>query len=484
MSVESVPASMRNAPCPCGSGKRYKACHGRISRGDFRRDAARSRGEDGLAAHRAGRLDEAERAYVAALASDPDDPIVEHNLALIRMQRGDFAAALPVLERGARSRPDEQEFHANLGLAYAGVNRFDEAIAAHRRALELDPDRAGTLSNLGLALVQARRDDEAIDAFQRALAIDPGHARARWHLATTRLARGELAGWDDADARLDLLEPGTAPGVEGVPRWKGGACEGMTILVDDEQGYGDTIQSIRHVTALAARGARVIVRVRNELAGLVATVPGVAAVVPLPESPHCDAWVPAMSLPALLRVSPHGDASTAYLRADPARVAAVRARIATHSAKLRVGLAWSGNPGQVNDRRRSCPLAALAPLLEREGIAWYSLQHVDGEEQVDRVPAARSLHRIVERHDFDGKAALITALDLVVSVCTSSAHLAGALGRPLWLMLAHVPDWRWGTSGATTAWYPTARLFRQRAAGDWTGVVDDVGAALDAELRA
>jgi Flp pilus assembly protein TadD len=484
MNVGSVPASMRNASCPCGSGKRYKECHGQIARGDFRRDAARSRADDGLAAHRAGRLEEAERAYAAALASDPGDPVVEHNLALIRMQRGDVASALPVLERGARSRPDEPEFHANLGLAYAGLDRFDDAIAAHRRALALDPSRAGAWSNLGIALVQARRDDEALDAFRRALAIDPGHARARWHLATTRLARGELAGWDDADARLDLLEPGTAPGVEGVPRWNGDACDGMTILVDDEQGYGDTIQSIRHVTALAARGARAIVRVRDELAGLVATVPGVADVVPLHDTPRCDAWVPAMSLPALLRVSPHGDAAVAYLRADPARVAAVRARLSTAPATLRIGLAWSGNPGQVNDRRRRCPLAALAPLLERDGIAWYSLQHVDGEDQIGQVPAARSLHLLEERHDFDGKAALMTALDLVVSVCTSSAHLAGALGRPLWLMLAHVPDWRWGTAGATSAWYPTARLFRQRAPGDWTGVVDDVGAALDAKVRA
>ena len=483
MSVASVPASMRNAPCPCGSGKRYKQCHGLIAPADFRVDVARTRALEGLDAHGAGRLDEAERAYAAALAADPSDALVEHNLAVLRMQRGDHAAALPVLERDARSHPDEPEFHANLGLAYVGVDRFDDAIAAHKRALALDPTRAGAWSNLGLALVQARRDDEAIEAFGRALAIDPNHARARWHLATTRLSRGEMAGWDDADARLDLLEPGTAPGIDGVPRWDGGPCDGMTILVDDEQGYGDTIQSIRHVTALAARGARVIVRVRDELATLVSAVAGVARVVPLRETPPCDAWVPAMSLPARLRVGPHGDGAGPYLHADPARVAAVRATLAKVPARLRVGLAWSGNPGQVNDRRRSIPLAALAPLLQRDGVAWYSLQRGDGESQIPLVPAARRIHLIDERNDFDGKAALMEALDLVVSVCTSSAHLAGALGRPLWLMLARVPDWRWGASGTTSAWYPTARLFRQRVQGGWADVVRDVDAALDAKVR-
>jgi Flp pilus assembly protein TadD len=189
----------------------------------FGGDVVRSRASEGLEAHRAGRLDDAERAYVAALAVDPDDRRIEHNLAVIRMQRGDYAAALPVFERGVQWHPDEPEFHANLGLAYAGVDRFDDAIDVHRRGLALDPNRAGAWSNLGLALVQARRDDEAIEAFGRAIAIEPGHARARWHLATTRLSRGDMAGWDDADARLDLLEPGTAPGIEGVPRWDGGA---------------------------------------------------------------------------------------------------------------------------------------------------------------------------------------------------------------------------------------------------------------------
>ena len=171
-----------------------------------------------------------------------------------------------------------------------------------------------------------------------------------------------------------------------------------------------------------------------------------------------------MSLPGLLGVPPHGDGTAVpYLHADPARVAAVRERLALTPARLRVGLAWTGNPMQQNNRRRSIPLAALAPLLSREGIAWYSLMRGDGEDEIARRTGRAVVQLLDERYDFDGKAALVAALDLVVSVCTSSAHLAGALGRPLWVMLSHVPDWRWGNAGTTSAWYPQARVFRQPA---------------------
>ena len=452
---------------------------------DAGNDGIASRIREGIEAHRSGRLDEAERAYAAALASAPDDAVAGHNLALVRMQRGDHASAIPVLERGVLEHPRDAAFHGNLGLAYAGTDRFDDAIDAHRRSIAIAPERPGAWSNLGLALALARRDDDAIEAFSRALALDPGFAKARWHRAMTRLARGERAGWDDFDARLGVLEPGTAPDLPGVRRYQGGEVRGLTILVVDEQGYGDTLQAIRHVATLADRGARVIVRARDGLATLIRGARGVDIVVPLNAAPRCDAWVPMMSLPAILDVPPQGDdGPVPYLNADASRVKALRATLAKEDVAMRIGLSWSGNPVQVNNRRRSCPLAALAPLLARDDIAWYSLQREDGEDQIPTVPAARNLRLLDERNDFDGKAALITALDLVVSVCTSTAHLAGALGRPLWVMLTHVPDWRWGLEGSTTRWYPTARLFRQPSLGDWDSVVRGVGDALDRAVRA
>ena len=485
--IEARTTPPRNAPCPCGSGKRYKLCHGVPAKaGLLTDDQAATLVDEALRATAENRLVDAMRLLDRVLDARPGDVVAEHNRAIVLMQRGEAAAAIPALERTVAARPDDPGYHDNLGLAYAHADRFDDAIAAHRRALALDERRPGTWSNLGNALRDAARHDEAEASFERALAIDPSYAEARWHLATARLARNDPTAWEDFEARWSMLGVDGEPGLRGVPRYRGEDPAGCTIVVDDEQGYGDTLQSVRHTRALADRGARVIVRSqRTPLATLLATARGVDHVVGSDTIPTCDAWIPMMSLPGLLGIPPLGDhASVPYLHADPARVSAVRERLMRTPARLRVGLAWAGNPLQQNDRRRSAPLAALAPLLAREGVAWYSLQRVDGEDQIAAVPAARAMHLLPDRLDFDGKAALVTALDLVVSVCTSSAHLAGALGRPLWLMLAHVCDWRWGYEGTTTAWYPTARVFRQPAPGDWASVVSSVGAALDARLGA
>ncbi len=326
---------------------------------------------------------------------------------------------------------------------------------------------------------------EVIDILNEALRLDATHSKARWNRGIARLALGDRGGWADYEARLSLPELGAGRNVPGIARCERGDVAGKTLLVDAEQGYGDVFQALRFARTLADRGTRVLLRAQPAIANLARTAPGVADVVPVDAVPACDCWIPIMSLPGLLGVDPLGEGpDPPYLFADAGRTAAIRARLAREPARLRVGLSWAGNPAMSNNRRRSIPLAALAPLLEREDVAWYSLQRGDGEEQIPGVPAARRLHLVDERNDFDGKAALIGALDLVVSVCTSTAHLAGALGRPLWVMLTHVPDWRWGLASTTTRWYPQARLFRQARLGDWDGVVRDVGAALDAAVAA
>jgi tetratricopeptide (TPR) repeat protein len=484
------PAVGRNDPCPCGSGKRYKACHGAFAASAPAASPARSDDPDtltraGIEAHRAGRLDEAERAYHAALAGAPDHPYAGHYLGVIEMQRRDYRSAIPRLERAAAARPGEPDFHMNLGLAYSGVDRFDDAIGAHRRSIAIDPRKAGPWNNLGLALTETSRHAEAADAFRRAIDIDPSIPKVRWNLAMTRLMLGDRGGWEDYESRLDIEELGAGGDLAHLPRYRGGELAGKTLLLDAEQGYGDILQCARFVAVLAARGAKVILRLPSPIANLMRTVPGVAGIVPLGAKPPVDAWLPLMSVPGVLGAHPHGDApDPPYVFADPARVDAMRAKLREVPARAHIGLSWAGNPRQENNRRRSCPLARLAPLLEREGIAWYSLQRVDGEDQIASVPAARALRLPDERNDFDGKAALMGALDLVISVCTSNAHLAGALGRPAWVMLAYAPDWRWGTSGTSSAWYPSARLFRQPAPGDWDSVVRDVGRALDAWMTA
>jgi hypothetical protein len=362
------------------------------------------------------------------------------------------------------------------------VDRLDDAVAAHRRAIALRPS-AGAYTNLGLALLEQGRHRDAIAAYDEALGLDAAHPHARWNRGITRLALGDRGGWDDYEARLRLPELGAGRGVHGVARWDGGDLAGKTIVVDAEQGYGDMFQALRFVKPLADRGARVLLRAHPAIATLARSVPGVAEVVAFDAVPPADAWIPIMSLPRVLGVDPLGDGpDPPYLFADAARVEAIRARLARDPARLHVGLSWTGNPQMANNRRRSVPLAALAPLLGREDVAWYSLQRGDGEDQIAGVPSAQRLRLPDERNDFDGKAALIGALDLVVSVCTSTAHLAGALGRPLWVLLTHVPDWRWGVLLPTTRWYPQARLFRQPRLGDWDSVVRDVAAALDAKV--
>jgi len=477
------PVVGRNDPCPCGSGKRYKQCHGSLGAGAPAEPPAQDPDtlvRAGAEAHRAGRLDEAERAYRAALALAPGNTLADHYLGVIEANRGDLGQALPRLERTVAARPDEPDFHVHLGLAYAASDRFDDAVACYRRALAIAPGHAGAWNNLGLALQEQNRRAEAVDAYRRALAIDPEAHRIRWNLAMSRLSLGDRGGWLDYESRLSVAELGGRAPDPGVPRLETPDVRGRTILVDAEQGLGDTLQFARYASALSSRGARVVMRAPPSLASLLRTAPGVADVVAPGDRPRCDAWLPLASLPRLLDATPSGDpGAVPYLRADASLVSTLRAELGERHGRLRAGLAWAGNPRHANDRRRSCPLAALAPLLERPDVDWYSLQRGDGEDQIALVPSASRLHLVEARNDFDRKAALIANLDLVVSVDTSIAHLAGALGAPVWILLPYAADWRWGIAGTTTGWYPTATLFRQRATGDWPSVVADVMRALD-----
>ena len=476
------PAVGRNDPCPCGSGKRYKACHGALAGAAAAAPDPDAIAQAGLAAHREGRYDDADRAYRETLAIAPEHVVADHYLGVVEMHRGRLVEATARLERTLASRPSEPDFHVHLGLAYADADRLDEAIAVYRRALALAPDHAGAWSNLGLALQQLNRLDEAVDAYRAALKLAPDAAVVRWNLATARLARGERDAWDDYESRLAIRELGGELAVPGARRLDDLEVRGLRVLLDAEQGHGDTIQWIRYARPLADRGARVVARVPAPLAGLVASVSGVDQVVGPDDPTACDAWLPMGSLPGLFRSAPQGaDAPSApYLAAEPAVIDAVRAELEPRQGRLAIGLSWAGRPSHRNDRRRSCPLSALAPWLQRTDIDWYSLQRGDGEEQIPGVPEARRLRLPSARNDYGRKAALMTQLDLVVSVDTSNAHLAGALGRPVWILLPFAAEWRWGPAGSSTGWYASARLWRQREPGDWDGVVRDAGAALDA----
>jgi len=477
-SARAAPAAGRNDPCPCGSGKRFKHCHGLLGAAASADDLANR----ALAAHRGGDLETAERDYRAALAQAPDHALALHFLGVIAYQRGRASEALPLLERAASLRPDEPEFHNNLGLALIEVDRHEDAISACERALARKPDHATAWSNLGLALTGCNRLPEAIAALRKAISLRPDFGEAHWNLALALLGYGDFAeGWREYDWRRALPQLAAGATIPATPRWNGEDVAGKTLLLIAEQGLGDTLLFARFASTIASRGARVLVQAPGPLTRLIATVPGVAGVSSAGDPyPSHDLHLPLPSVPGVLGIDAKNiPAAVPYLRIDDERrhsVADEIAGIAGHARK--VGIAWAGARRNTNDRRRSCPLAALAPLLEMEGVAWFSLQKGEGEEEIAAIASASRLKSVDARNDLDGTAALVAAMDLVISVDTGIAHLSGALARPTWILLPFAPDWRWRLASSESRWYPTARLFRQISRGDWTSVVASLQSSL------
>jgi Flp pilus assembly protein TadD len=481
--VPDFPAVGRNDPCPCGSGRRYKQCHGAVGNAAATPETLT---RQGMAAHQGGNLDAAEALYRQALAAAPDLAPALHYLGVVLYQRNRLDEALPLLDRAVALVPQEPEFHNNRGLALAAAQRDHEAMAAYRAALERKPDHAGAWNNLGLALQVTGDVDGALAAFRRGLSIAPQFAPLHWNLALALLLRGHYAeGWREYEWRERAPEFAAFLHRHPAPRWTGARLDGGTILLTVEQGLGDAIQMLRFAQCVAQRGARVVAAVPPALRNLAATAPGVAAAFgPDDPLPQVDAQASLMSLPGLFTPT-LADAAVdvPYLTPDPARLRTARLQVAAAAGgNLRVGIAWSGAPGNTLNARRSLPLAQCAPLFAIEGVTWFSLKRAGEVFVPDDAAGTARLVELDLRNDFDDLAALVASLDLVISVDTSLAHLAGALGKPLWVLLARTPDWRWLLDRDDSPWYPTARLFRQRTAGDWAPPVAAIAEALRAQL--
>jgi tetratricopeptide (TPR) repeat protein len=484
----TAPAVGRNDPCPCGSGKRYKHCHGATgaSAAVAPAVAPEERLKQALALHQRGAPGDtaaAEATYRDVLAREPDNALAQHFLGVIHYQRGELATALPLLERAVAAQPVEAEFHNNLGLALAAADRQADAVAAYRAALSLKPDHAVAWNNLGLAL-QAQNDvHAAIDAFRHALALTPDFAHARWNLALALLLDVQFAeGWREYDARLALPELGRDRHRFPGPRWDGTVLAGKTLLVYPEQGLGDALQFARYATLVADTGARCVIRCPDALAPLLATIPGVAEVRRDGEAlPQYEAHLPLLSLPRVVGTTPDTiPATVPYLSVSDVKRAAARATLARAGTAPRIGLCWAGNAAHGNDRNRSLPLAAFAALFAVPGIAWFSLQQGKAAAQLAAIPAADHVVPLAADTALVDTAALIAELDLIITVDTSIAHLAGALARPAWVLLPFAPDWRWQLGREDSPWYPTLRLVRQPRARDWQSVVARVKARLEA----
>ena len=430
-----------------------------------------------------GRLPEAIALYQRALALRPDYPDALCNLghALRGAERLDEARQC--YDRILALEPEHADAWNSLGLVHHAAGRGTEALAAVERALALQPDFPTALVNLSNLLQEAGDRAGAIDAVERVLVLDPYHAKARNNRALLLLGAGRFeTGWRDFEWRWQAASLGTARRDPAVPQWQGEPARGRTILVQAEQGFGDTLQFCRYVPMLAASGFQVVLEVPSPLVRLMASLAGGARVVPRGMSlPPVDLQCPMLSLPlgfgTLLETIP---GTVPYLAADPAATETWRRRLAGEG--LTVGLAWAGNPRTALpelaaiDRRRSMAPAALAPLLACPGVRFVSLQ-----KHGPSAPAEFGLvDPMAAMTDFADTAALVAALDLVISVDTSIVHLAGALGRPVWLLNRFDGCWRWLDGRDDSPWYPTLRQFRQSRPGDWAGVVARVRRALAA----
>jgi len=439
-----------------------------------------------VARQKLGEHDAAIAAFSQALALRPYFFEAHHDLGLSLAARGDGTAAVATFDAALKLRPDSFEALYNKGKALGEIDRFEEEIACYQRAIQLRPDFSGGYVNLGVALRDLHRFDEAMRHFKKAVTLNANDALARCNRAQTNLLTGVFEhGWREYEWRW--LDGSPVHRLPGKP-WLGeGSLAGKTIVLHNEQGFGDTIQFVRYVPAVAALGARVILQVQPALVPLLQGFPGVAELVaegdPLPAFDcHC----PLMSLPLAFRTSLATIPPAPYLRADPERSAAWRARLdasPTGGGRPRIGVAWSGSTWHRNDRNRSLKLEQLGPLLA--GDASFVCLQKDLRE-ADRATLA-ALPQLLdvsgELASFADTAALIDNLDLVISVDTAVAHLAGALGKPVWLLLPYSPDWRWLLARADSPWYPGMRLFRQPAMRDWGGALAELGAALAALLR-
>ncbi|HEY0837851.1 MAG TPA: hypothetical protein VGE72_28300, partial [Azospirillum sp.] len=343
-----------------------------------------------------------------------------------------------------------------------------------------EPADVAALSTRANAARDLGRLAEAVAGHGRADRLSGGEPTVRWNYALALLLAGRLQeGFAAHEARWRARGFPTAPRGLPQPLWQGEDIADRTILLHEEQGRGDAIQFARYAPLVAARGARVVLEVGEDLVGLMRTLPGVDTVIARGEDvPPVDVQCPLLSLPhafgTTLATVP---ANVPYLAADPARAAGWRRRLAGDG--LKVGLVWAGNPAFAGDRDRSPGLVALLPLLDVPGVRFYGLQLGPGREELaDRALPAAFTDLAPHVADFMDTAAIMDNLDLVISSCTSPAHLAGALGRPVWVLLSAVPDWRWLMGRVDSPWYPTARLFRQPRPGDWAAVVAEVRAAL------
>lgn len=460
-----------------------------------------------------GRGDDAVAHYRHALDGDFDHIGCLNNLGLALHDLGRLDEALDVYRKGLSLAPNSAEIQGNLGNCLKVMGRLEEAISVYRRAVTINPrfadgwrnlsivqnlmgDEAGALDAINEAIALAPRDaekfvhqgtllfkqsqiQEAGVAFRQAIAIAPDYPEAHWNYAHLLMLMGQYRlGWPEYEWRLKCRDLNSYGQVFDRPMWDGAELEGKTLLVHAEQGLGDTLQFARFLTAAKAKGGRVVLECQPELIPLFRRLAGCDLLVAKGDAlPPFDVYCPLLSLPHVLGLGtgilPKGGS---YLQ--PPREPRLRLPPAAEG-RMRVGLVWAGRPTHRDDRNRSMDVASLAPLVTSGVASFYSLQVGERQADIRRTGLGEAIVDLGDPlTDFAATASAVHQLDLVIAVDTAVAHLAGGMGKTVWTLLPHLPDWRWMLERTDSPWYPSMQLFRQSKRGDWPSVVAEVSGAL------
>jgi len=477
----------------------------------------------GLTFYKQGRLPDSLNSFKAALELTPEDPVTHYNLANVYRYSGQMQAAVAGLEKAIALDPDFQEAYHNLGEALSVLGRYAEAADKYRQAIRVKPNRPEPWNGLGNALVNLGQTGEARDCYKkaiwlnpdyagahtslgtayyadrqldlakkhhrRALDLDAGQAEAAFNLGLVYLLEGNLEkGWPGYEKRFDKRDwAANYPVRLDKPKWDGRPFEGQRLLVHDEQGLGDTLQFVRYLEMVKPLGGTVLFETRKPLQKLLANTRGVDQLLlrtgTRQPAADFDLYCPLLSLPGIFQTTLTSlPGRVPYIQADREMTDRWGRRVPGRGVK--VGVVWSGNPTHFRGLHRSAALADFEGLLQTRGVHFYGFQKGPAAKEAARFADAGLIENLgTDFDDFSDTAAAMAHMDLVISIDTSVAHLAGAMGKPVWVLLAYAADWRWLMARGDSPWYPTMRLFRQQQKGDWRGVIKTVQTALDNMLK-
>lgn len=429
----------------------------------------------GVEKHRNGKLREAEAIYREILRQVPDNADALHLLGLVEHQSGRHEDAAELILRAIKKDPNQSAFYGNLGMVYDSLGNEEESSKYFLKALEFDKKYSMAYLahyNLGVFFKERGQIEEALKHFTESIKLKEDFAEAHWNRALILLLLGNFKeGWKDYEYRFKKKDP-TDSRIFHKPEWTGNSLDGKKILILSEQGYGDNTNFARYLPMIREKGGKIILECKKELKELFENSFDIDKIVIKGEAINedYDCYIHMMSLPQVFETDMNSiPDKIPYLKANPILVEEFREKI--REGELKIGICWAGNPEQENNKNRSTTSEYFKDLKKINGVKLYSLQKGEAEKELDD---SEIINLADELDDFSKTAAAIENLDLIISVDTSVAHLAGAMGKPVWTLLSFIPDWRWLLGRKDCLWYPSMKLFRQKKSGDWDSVFEEV----------